>query len=309
MSTKNAKATPAVEVNKKDYLYVSPSLIVVDEKENPRQDYGNIEELMLSIYENGMRQPLMVYEKNGKYVLKNGFRRMRAVNLALEKGKNIERVPVLLESSKLNEEERTLEHILNNDGKPLTMLEQSEVIRRLMKFGWKITDVVKRTGKARGYIENLVLLINAPMKVQNYIKDGKISAHAVIQIMQAMKSDGEKVIQEVEEAIKNAAESGKKMATPKHVKNKDVQSQSFGKFYKWCEEIADTMAGNDYALKPRTELLEKLLIRFENGVSASQVAEEIFTDKTKLRPEPTKNTSDKKSAVKTEKSGQISKKK
>lgn len=48
---------------------------------------------------------------------------MRAVTLAIEKGKTIGRVAVLLEHSKLNEEERTLEHIINNDGKPLTMLE------------------------------------------------------------------------------------------------------------------------------------------------------------------------------------------
>ena len=293
MSTK-AKAAPVVEINKKDYLYVSPELVVVDEKENPRQDYGNIEELMLSLYENGMRTPLKVYEKNGKYVLKNGFRRMRAVNLALERGKKIERVPVLLEERKLNEEERTLEHIINNDGKPLTMLEQSEVIRRLLNYGWQVTDVVKRTGKARGYIENLILLTKAPMKVQHYIREGKISAHAVIQIMQALKGNNEQVLKDVEEAIKSATESGKKMATPKHVKNKDVKNQSFGKFYKWCEEIADTMAGNDTVIKPRIEVLEKLLIYFENGRLASQVAEEFFADKSKLKSTPEKKNTKKK---------------
>lgn len=309
MSTKNEKATTAVEINKKDYLMVKPELILIDEKENPRQDYGNIEELMISILENGIRTPMSVYQKNGKFVLKNGFRRMRAVNLALSKGKTIERVPVLLESQKLNEEERTLEHIINNDGKPLTMLEQSEVIRRLLNFGWKVMDVVKRTGKARGYIENLIMLTKAPMKVQHYIKEGKISAHAVIQIMQAVKGDDKKVLEDVEAAIQSAKESGKEKATPKHVNTKEVKNQSYGKFYKWCEEIADTMAGNDVALKPRTELLEKLLIYFENGRSASQVAEELFTDKSKLKPEAVKTTTDKKSGVKTAKNGQILKKK
>lgn len=52
------------------------------------------------------------------------------------------------------------------------------------------------------------------MKVQNFIKEGKISVHAVIQIMQAIKDDNEQVIKAVEEAIKSAAESGKGMATP-----------------------------------------------------------------------------------------------
>lgn len=70
MSTKTAKATLTVEVNKTNYLMVSPELIIVDAKENPRQDYGNIEELMASILENGIRTPFNVYEKDGKYVLK-----------------------------------------------------------------------------------------------------------------------------------------------------------------------------------------------------------------------------------------------
>jgi len=301
MSTKNAKTTPAVEVNKTNYLMVKPDLIVIDEKENPRQDYGNIEELMLSVLENGIRTPLNVYEKNGKYVLKNGFRRMKAVLLAISKGKTIERVPVLLEHTKLNEEERTLEHIINNDGKPLTMLEQSEVIRRLLNFGWKVTDVVKRTGKARGYIENLILLTKAPMKVQHYIKDGKKSAHAVIQTMQAVKGDAEQTLDAVEEAMKSAAASGKEKATPKHVQTKEVKNLSFGKFYKWCEDIVSTMAGNDVAIKERTNLIENLLVYFENGRSASNVAEELFTDKTKLKPSTAKTTPTKKSPVKTAK--------
>lgn len=304
MSTKTSKATPAVEVNKTNYLMVRPDLISVDEKENPRQDYGNIEELMLSILENGIRTPLNVFEKNGKYVVKNGFRRMRAVNLALEKGKTIERVPVLLEQVKLNDEERTLEHIINNDGKPLTMLEQSEVIRRLLNFGWKVTDVVKRTGKARGYIENLILLTKAPMKVQHFIKEGKISAHAVIQIMQAVKGDAEQTLEAVEEAMKSAAASGKEKATPKHVQTKEVKNQSFGKFYKWCEDIVSTMSGNDVAIKDRTSLIETLLVYFENGRSASNVAEELFTDKTKLKPVSGKATTGKKSPVKSAKKAQ-----
>lgn len=281
MSTTAEKTAPAVEVNKSHYLMVRPELIIVNEKENPRQDYGNIEELMLSIIENGIRTPLNVYEKSGKYVLKNGFRRMRAVQLAIKNGKTIERVPVLLEQTKLNEEERTLEHIINNDGKPLTMLEQSEVIRRLLNYGWKVTDVVKRTGKARGYIENLILLTQVPMKVQHYVKEGKISAHAVIQIMQAVKGDGQKATQEVEAAIETASESGKQKATPKHVATKEVKSQSFGKFYKWADAISGELATKKEVIEQRQEVLNTLLAYFESGQSAKQVAETYFIDQHK----------------------------
>jgi ParB/RepB/Spo0J family partition protein len=259
---------------------VPPSAIIHDEKVNPRFDYGDIEELMTSILENGIRNPLKGYEKDGKIVLKDGHRRMRAVRLAIEKGKKIERVPVIVEKRPLNEEERTLEFLIYNEGKPLTMLEQSEVVKRLLNFGWKTTDVVKKTGKARGYIENLISLTASPVKVQHYIREEKISAHAVIQIMVAVKGNSEAAIKEVEAAIGKAKESGKTKATTKHVETKQVKSQSFGKFYKWAEEIADSLTGRREAIKQRQEVLERLLIAFENGRTAAQVTEEYFVDKT-----------------------------
>ena len=266
---------------KETYLMVDPKFIVNDENKNPRIEYGDIEELMLSIVENGIRNPLKGYEKDGKIILKDGHRRMRAVNLALERGKKIERVPVIVEKRAMNDEERTLEYIIYNDGKPLTMMEQAEVIRRLMNFGWKVTDVVKKTGKARGYIENLILLNQSPMKVQHYIQEGKISAHTVIQIMQAVKGDAEKALMEVEVAIQKAKDSGKEKATPKHVEAKKVKGQSFGKFYKWAEEIVDGLSGRKDVIKAREEILSSLLVYFENGQSASQVMERYFLDKSK----------------------------
>ncbi len=283
-----------------NYSLVPPSQIIVDEKKNPREEYGNVEELMLSIVENGIRNPLKGYLKDGKVILREGFRRMRAVKLALEKGKSIERVPVIIEDRPMSEEERTLEFLINNDGKPFTMLEQSEVIRRLLNFEWKVTDIVKKTGKARGYIENLILLAKAPMKVQNFIKEGKISAHAVIQIMQAVKGDPEKSVKEIENAIQAAKESGKEKATPKHVATNKVKKQSFGKFYRWAEEIADLIAGKKETHQQKQEVLDKLLICFENGQTAKQMAETYFTDKSKVpvKPAASKTATVKKSGKK-----------
>ena len=193
----------------------------------------------------------------------------------------------------MNDEERTLEYIIYNDGKPLTMMEQAEVIRRLMNFGWKVTDVVKKTGKARGYIENLIMLNQSPMKVQHHIQEGRISAHTVIQIMQAVKGDAEKALMEVEVAIQKAKDSGKEKATPKHVEAKKVKGQSFGKFYKWAEEIVDGLSGRNDVIKTREEVISNLLVYFENGQTASQVTERYFLDKSKrlgLTPDPSKLT-------------------
>lgn len=285
-NAKNTKGQIANAVtSNEEFLMIPPSEIIADESVNPRLDYGDIEELMNSIVQNGIRNPLKGYHKGDKVILKDGFRRMRAIQLALSKSIKIERVPVILEKVQRNEEERTLEFLIYNDGKQLTMLEQSEVIKRLLNFGWKVTEVVKRTGKARGYIENLILLTKAPMKVINLIQEGKISAHAVIQIMQQFKNDGEAILAAVEEAIAEAAKAGKDKATPKHLKKKTdgekEERQSFGKFYKWCVEIADTISGRKENIRERELVLTHLLVCFENGQDTAQLVRNFFTDKEK----------------------------
>lgn len=287
--SKTTEGKALATVQQKNYVMMAPSALIVDEKKNIREDYGNIEELMNSIVENGVRNPVKAYtDKDGKIYLREGFRRMRAVNLALKAGKKIERIPVILDERKMSDEERTLEFLINNDGKPFTMLEQSEVIRQLLNFGLKVTEVVSRTGKARGYIENLILLANAPAKIREYIKSGKISAHAVIQIMQAIKGDEAKLIEEVEAAIKAAKDAGKEKATPKHVKNKKVKGQSHGKFYKFAEEILNLIAGRKDSRKHNEEVLSYVMVAYENGQRAKDVAERYFIDKSKSTPEPKK---------------------
>ncbi|HOZ88157.1 MAG TPA: ParB N-terminal domain-containing protein [Bacteroidia bacterium] len=288
--TESKKAQP--ELEKKNYVMVPVNLIVIDEKLNPREDYGNIDELMASIAENGIRNAVKGFQKDGKIYLREGFRRMRAVKLAIEKGFQIDRVPMLLEERAMTEEERTLEFLINNDGKPFTMLEQSEVIRRLLNFGWKVIDIVKKTGKARGYIENLIHLTKVPLKVHNFIKEDKISAHAVIQIIAASKGNVERVVEDVEAAMQKAKEAGKEKATPKHVENKQVKGQSYGKFYKWAEEIADLIAGKKETYQQKQEVLDKLMISFENGQSAKQMAETYFTDKSKVPAKPAASKTD-----------------
>ena len=297
--SKNAEGKALATVQQKNYVMMAPSALIVDEKKNIREDYGNIEELMNSIVQNGVRNPVKAFtDKDGKIYLREGFRRMRAVSLALKAGKKIERIPVILDERKMSEEERTLEFLINNDGKPFTMLEQSEVIKQLLNFGLKVTEVVSRTGKARGYIENLILLANAPAKIREYIKSGRISAHAVIQIMQALKGDEAKLLEEVEAAIKVAKEAGKEKATPKHVKNQKVKGASHGKFYKFVEEILNIIAGQKATYKDKEDVISSVMVAYENGQPAKDVAKRYFTDKSKITPEPSKTENTKKAQAK-----------
>jgi hypothetical protein len=60
-----------------------------------------------------------------------------------------------------------------------------------------------------------------------------------------------------------------------------VQKQSFGKFYKWAVEIAEGLSERKDAIQAKREVLDNLLVSFENGRNASQVLEGHFIDKEK----------------------------
>jgi len=289
MKTENNKTenkTVVKEVKSNDKLVLLPPSMLEANPKNPRIKYEEIEELMNSIVENGLIDPLTGYYKNGKVILKDGHRRKMAIDLAISKGNKIAQVKVLIVDAP-TEEQETLDYILHNDGKPLNMLEQSVVIKRLLNFGWKVTDIEKKTGKARGYIDNLIILTKLPMKVYNLIAEDKISAHAVITIVAAVKGDEAKLIEAVEDAIKTAKAAGKEKATPKHLTAK-VKGPSHGKFYKFAEEILNLVAGQKATRKDREDMLSYVIVAYENGQRPKDVADRYFTDKTKVTPETAK---------------------
>ena len=51
----------------------------------------------------------------------------------------------------------------------------------------------------------------------------------------------------------------------KHIQTDKIKNQSFGKFYKWVEEIVDGLSGKKNVIKAREEVISNLLIYFENG--------------------------------------------
>lgn len=305
MKADNAKKETKTsnEVKANDKLVLLPPSILEANPENPRIKYKDIEELSASIVENGLTTPLTgYYTKDGKVRLKDGHRRKRAIDLAISKGNNIALVKVIIVEAPTAEQE-TLDYILHNDGEPLNMLEQSIAVKRLLNFGWKPADISKRMGKAPGYIANLIILTKLPMKVYNLVADEKISAHAVIQIVAAVKGDDGKLLEAVEDAIKAANAAGKEKATPKHLTPK-VKGPSHGKFYKFVEEILNTIAGQKATHKFREDVLSYTLVAYENGQRPKDVAERFFTEKSKApqeatKPEAVKPESAKKAPAKT----------
>lgn len=216
----------ALKNKKSEILWISPKELQVEEGFNVRYDYGNIEELSNSIVENGVKVPLRVYEKkdSGEKVIIDGHRRFKAIQKLLKDGYDDFLVPVIVEQNAANEEERVLGMIIYNEGKTLTMLEEAEVYRRLKNFGWSPSEISRRVGKSITHINNCFVLLGASKKIQQQVKDNKISASSVIEALK--KGEDTK---EVEDNIsKTIAQNKGKKVTSKHItRNSESRANKF----------------------------------------------------------------------------------
>jgi ParB-like chromosome segregation protein Spo0J len=131
-------------IAKKGQKMINPREIVINWNDktlaaNPRIFFGNKKQWKVwkqSIEDNGFITPVRVYKsEDGRYHLRHGFRRMKAMLEILQEGKpenNFQFVPV--EVVENNEKEALRDHFQLNSNLPLTDIEQAEGIRRYMKL-------------------------------------------------------------------------------------------------------------------------------------------------------------------------------
>ena len=149
-------------------------------KNQPRKDFNSnkMEELILSIKEKGILQPIAVRElKNGTYEIIAGERRYRAA-----KSIGLKSIPAYILSIKKEVEVMEyalIENIQRDNLNPIEASEGFEVLRSKYKLSQK--EIAKRVGKSRSVIANSLRLLNLPNSIKNDIKENKISTgHAIL---------------------------------------------------------------------------------------------------------------------------------
>ncbi len=145
---------------------------------NPKQprstfeDTG-MEELVASVKEHGIIQPLIVSPKGDNYELVAGERRLRAAKFL-----NLKQVPVIIRD--VNEHQKLEWALIENlQRQNLNPIEEAAGYRRLMdEFNLTQEDVSKKMGKSRPVVANMLRLLNLPDEILNAVARGKISASA-----------------------------------------------------------------------------------------------------------------------------------
>ncbi len=141
--------------------------------EQPRKQFDEqaLNDLASSIKTHGIVQPLIVKEKNGRYMIIAGERRFRAARLA-----GLTEVPVIVadyDEAQIHEVS-LIENIQREDLNPI---EEAAAIRFLMQQHDMTQDEVsKRIGKSRPAVANALRLLQLPEKTLLLLKSGELSA-------------------------------------------------------------------------------------------------------------------------------------
>ena len=244
---------------------VDPRLLVVDEGYNVRTDMGDIEELCDSIIENGIQTPLKCYKERGveRYHIISGHRRYNAIMLAISKGFPFARVPMISIDPK-SEQEKTFDLLSDNSGKPLTMSESSEVIKRLINFNFTIAEISKKTGMNRNKINQLIEISKLNPETIREIDKGNVAATSVLDVVK------EKGIDAGQELVKKSVGAKNKTSKNKRVSKKEILQSDTNKktLAEYVSEVTtkclDYMIGNKIMIPIIYAINEEQYLRIEN---------------------------------------------
>jgi len=204
---------------------------------NPRTSFDDagIEELAASIEEKGVIQPILVRQikdLNDSYEIVAGERRWRAAQKA-----GIHSVPVVIRVLS-DREAMEIALIENIQRENLNAIEEAKAYSQLrQEYDYTQENLADVLGKSRSHVANTLRLLKLPDTVQNYVRDGELTAGHVRTLLTAKNpeelaakilSEGlsvrgaEKISREVSGKPKQLKKARANAAKPKQVKSTDT---------------------------------------------------------------------------------------
>jgi len=144
---------------------------IVPNPEQPRESFSHeeMEELISSVKEHGILQPLIVSPADDKYELVAGERRWRAAKMA-----GLRTVPAVVRSVK-EQQKLELALIENIQRQDLNPIEEGKAYKRLAdEFNLTQEQVAKKVGKSRPQVANFIRLLELPLEIQEAVASGEI---------------------------------------------------------------------------------------------------------------------------------------
>ncbi len=171
-------------------------LVPIDEIDpnpnQPRQVMGDLSELMASIAEKGIIEPIITRQRGRRFQIVAGERRYQA---AVQVG--LREIPIVIREVDDNEiiEIALIENIQRKD---LTPFEESEALQSLgSRCGYTHEDMARRLGKSRTSITESLSLNNIPEEVKNLCRLADITSKSLL-LEVVRQGDSQKMVALVE---------------------------------------------------------------------------------------------------------------
>ncbi len=202
-------------------------------KENPHQPRSffspvDLEDLIASIKEHGIMQPLIVTKKGSGFELIAGERRLRA-----SKALGLKTVPAIVREAS-EQQKLELALIENIQRQDLNAVEEAIAYKALVdEFALTQDAVAARVGKSRSAVANIIRLLDLPDDVLCALREGKISkSHARTLLAEADLSrrhqlfeqmlNGGMTVREVEARVGGKGSEGRRVTGSERRKDPNI---------------------------------------------------------------------------------------
>ena len=189
--------------------------------DQPRQVMGDLSELMASIAEKGIIEPLIVRQRRGRLQIVAGERRYQA---AVQVG--LRDVPVVI---RVVDDAELIEIALieNLHRRDLSPFEEAESMHTLARdHGFKHEDLARRLGKSRTSVTESLSLNAMPDEVRELCRLADISSKSLL-LQVVRQRDTQKMVALVEQLTRNAGQATREQARAATAKWKPGRPKPF----------------------------------------------------------------------------------
>ncbi len=235
MAAKHVLAGVCEVERRSDVFHINPIHINIVDGWNARTDFSGEDELVESIKEEGVLEPLYVRKTATNTLdLVSGERRLRATLRAISEGSEIKSVPVIVTKKGTNQQDLFIRDLNSNGGRPLGAVEEAGAFKRLLIWGFSAQEIATRTGRSLSHVKNRIDLSNASRALKESLNSGETT----ITEAQAISRESGGDIEEQEKALE------KKKSEPKR-RNVVFKSDSKEKKLE-CPAITDLFLSENF---------------------------------------------------------------
>ena len=228
-----------------------------------RTELGDIEELMASIKEKGILQPIIVREKNGRYEIIAGERRCIAA-----KNVGLKDVPCI-EMNVSDNEAMEIALIENLQRKDLSVFEEADGLNGLADiYGYSHKQISEKVGKARSTITEIISISKIPKEIRNMCEEFSIKSRSTI-IEIAKQENEDNMYRLITEVKKRELKREDTRDLSKMIKGKEKKIDKYvykyeekDKGFKLKIEFKQQSVTKDEIVQILEKLIEKLKVRF-----------------------------------------------